>query len=223
MQAISNTQRYKNTVLISPGVVGPVGDVNMITRLAQSAPEMPMRFDSDMMMNESKYGSNVQDGNTKSFDSHGGSARLVDKKWTGQRDFKIQHGWKYQDIRAPDRSVQPLNVGTPGYGWYNRLATVYKAHVSGDKFLPLPGKYESQGVPRGGTVPRVVATEMTPSLELTQGMQPPQMIGEITQSVVAPAPSTGFFTPQNSLAIPAMISPTTSSGYSFFGVPSVVV
>ena len=213
MQAIVDPLMYKHTTRMSPGIVGPVGDVNMLSRLAQSAPEMPMRFDNEMLQRESYYGSNVQDGDTKSFDSQGGSARVIDKKWTGQRDFKIQHGWKYQDIRAPDRSVEPLNVGNPGYGWYNRLATVYKAHVSGENFLPVPGTYQSEGVPRGGMVPRVVATEMTPSMELTQGMQPPQQLGGVTQSIVAKPPSTGFFTPTEN-TLPQLMNASSASPVS---------
>lgn len=195
MQAIVDPKLYKHTTRISPGIVGSVGDVNILTRLAQSTPEMPMRYDQELLQREPAYGSNVQNGSITSFSSHGGPARVVDKRWSGERSFKTQHGWKYQDIRAPDRRVEPLNIGTPGYDWYNQIATVYKAKTTGNQFLPLPNRYELPpgDVPRGGMLPRLTATEMTVDAERSVTQQP---VPAVKDAVVQAPPSTGFFTPE---------------------------
>lgn len=45
----------------------------------------------------------------------------------------------------------------PSYSWRNKQATVIRARISGENFLPLPGGYrpESTSRPRGGQVPRI--------------------------------------------------------------------
>lgn len=208
MQAIVDPKMYKHTYRIAPGVVGAVGDVNLLPRFAQSAPDLPMRYDESILKRESHYGSNVQDGSSKSYESGGMGPYVVDKKWTGERGFKVNHGWVYQDLRVPDRRFEPLNVGyPPNYTYYNRIGTVYEARRTGEKFLPIPGPYQADEgeVPRGGTAPRVVATEQSPStLADVFGKQNRQPLAEVgTQtSIVEPAPTTsGNFRPGTSVGV----------------------
>ncbi|MBF9645471.1 hypothetical protein IAI43_12105, partial [Streptococcus pseudopneumoniae] len=55
------------------------------------------------------------------------------------RGFKTQHGLVYQDLRAPDTTLEPIMGSTGRYPWYNKIATIYEAKRTGDLFLPLPG------------------------------------------------------------------------------------
>lgn len=147
---------------IQPGAVGSVGDVNLQVRLKHSYPNLPLRFDKSFSgKNEVFLGSNVTDGSHENYDSGGGPARLIDSNWGGRRHFKYREGYIFQDMRAPDKSTEPLTGATPDYSWHNRLATCYNAKRSGDKFLPLPGGYElgPNQVLRSGTYPRITDVE----------------------------------------------------------------
>lgn len=154
---------YKaNHQTVTPGVQGSVGEVNLSTRYRSSAPDMPLRYDPYNSLKRSvTSGSNVQDGQSLSFDSGGGPARTLDSNFrVGGRLRYIRHGWTVQDLRAPDTEHQPLNVGIPQHSWNNRVAAAYSMKRSGDMFLPLPGAYflHPSQMPRGGSLPRVVAT-----------------------------------------------------------------
>jgi len=147
---------------IQPGNVGSVGDVNLQPRLKHSAPDLPLRYQPDFAhKNEVFLGSNVQNGSSASYVSGGGPASVVDSNWGGRRDFKISHGWIYQDMRAPDTLHEPLLGETPHYSWNNKIATTYEAFRTGNQFLPVPGAYmlHPGEVPRGGQVPRIVDNE----------------------------------------------------------------
>jgi len=143
---------------IQPGAVGSVGDVNTQVRLAQSASDMPLRYDPTFSgSNEPWAGSNVTDGMQLGYDGGGGAARVNDSNWGMRRDFYHQYGYLYQDLRPSDRSDEPILEQLPQYGWKNQVATIYKAYTTGDKFLPLPGGYALGGsTSRGGTYPRIV-------------------------------------------------------------------
>ena len=171
MQAIVDTKYFKNTQIISPGIVGSVGDVLGSVRMKQSAPDMPMLYDSDYYgKNEERVGSNVQDGFSYSYTSGGGPARLLDFN-LNRPSMKINHGWRYQDLRAPDKSLGERMGSTGRFDWYNRVANIYEAKRTGELFLPLPGGYQpGDGVPRGGQVPRIVATDvpMAPNADAKQ-------------------------------------------------------
>lgn len=174
MQSISTPFRYKNKEVLSPGVVGSVGDTLLSVRLKHSAPDLPLRFDTMTVgPKEKRLGSNVQDGDLKSFDSKGGPARTLDSNWLG-RERRLAHGFKYQDLRAPDKRFEPIHMGAPGYEFDNRIATMYDIRRPGDQFLPLPGPYQiTPGeVPRGGAAPRLFATESGPAPYTYQGAQP---------------------------------------------------
>jgi hypothetical protein len=143
---------------ISPGRVGSVGDTHLRVRLKQSNPEMSERFypwtDGKY---ESRLGSNVQDGLEYGYDNSGLMARVIDENWNTRRTFKTSHGWMYQDMRAPDRRVEPFVGAAPQYSWLNQVATIYNAKSTGNKFMPAPGAYapEAGAVPRGGLIPRL--------------------------------------------------------------------
>lgn len=165
MEGIIANRLYRHQTFISPGAVGSVGDVNMTTRLKHSAPDLPLRFVD--VLDEPRLGSNVQDGDSKSYTTHGMGASVIDKKWTGQRDFKISHGWKYQDIRTPDKRYEPVNLG------YNAVPETYDVKVRGNAFLPVPlpqGYTIGDAIPRGGQVPRIAETIQETGF-LSQGIQ----------------------------------------------------
>lgn len=143
---------------IRPGVVGSVGDALVQVRYKHSNPDMPLRFDpSNSHRREPYLGSNVQDGQSISHCDKGGPNFTIDSNWGGRRGFKTSHGWYYQDVRAPDRRVEPIVGATPQYDWHNKIAQTYNARVTGDLFLPLPGEYmlNPGDIPRGGSKPRV--------------------------------------------------------------------
>lgn len=137
---------------IRPGSVGSVGDVVMQVKLKHSAPDLPLRWDGwTYGKNESFLGSNVQDGDSSGFTSGGRNATVLDTNWGYSDGFKTQRGWKFQDLREPDKLVVPQDVATPQYSWKNKQAVNYEAKRTGNKFMPLPGAFELSvgGVPRG--------------------------------------------------------------------------
>ena len=142
---------------IRPGVVGSVGDVNLTTRYKSSLPG-DFRWDPESYGNkESLYGSSVNNGSQRSFNSGGGPAHTVDSNWGGRRNFKTRLGYIYQDMRAPDKLIEPVMGSTPQYSWRNKIATNYRARTTGDLFpIPRGGVLEQpNGVTRGGMYPRV--------------------------------------------------------------------
>jgi hypothetical protein len=146
--------RLFDAIQIRPGPVGSVGDVNMQVRFKHSTPNMPLRFDPNNAHGaEPFHGSNVSDGFHTSFYDDGGPAHTIDSNWGGRRDFKTSHGWIYQDVRCPDKRVEPIVGSTPQYSWHNKIATTYNARRTGELFLPLPGEYRlAPGeIPRGGS------------------------------------------------------------------------
>lgn len=143
---------------IQPGNVGPVGDVLTQERIKQSSPDFPFAYTPTFSTANNVFrGSNVQNGSIGSFTSGGLGAETEEAAWDGRRDFRTAVGWFHQDISAPDKLVTPVLDAQPSYSWRNRVATVIKARVSGQAFLPLPGGYapEPGSVARGGQVPRI--------------------------------------------------------------------
>ena len=139
MNGIINQRHYKNTETISPGVVGSVGDTLCQVRLKHSAPDMPIRWEKwTAGKNEEYLGSNVQDGYSASFSSGGRGPVTLDTEWGYSDGFKIQNGWRMQDISEPDKLVVPQDLSTPQYSWKNKLATNYESKRTGNMFLPAP-------------------------------------------------------------------------------------
>lgn len=161
MSGVISIKRPKNrwaNDFISPGVVGPVGDVLAQIRIKQSHPDMPFAWDRTFgAHNEKRRGSNVQNGTISSYNSRGLGAEVVESGWDYRGSQKTAIGWIHQDISAPDKLVTPVMDAQPSYSWRNRVATVMKARVSGEAFLPLPGGYapEAGSVARGGQTPRI--------------------------------------------------------------------
>ena len=82
---------------ISPGAVGPVGDVLAQVRIKQSSPDMPFAWDSTFGdHNEKRRGSNVQNGTIGSYTSNGLGAETVESGWDYRGDFKTDIGWFHQ-------------------------------------------------------------------------------------------------------------------------------
>lgn len=168
---------YANHCIISPGVVGPVGDVLMQTRLRQSTPGMPMRYDYlGGKGREPRMGANITDGMKRGFTDGGGLARVYDTNWQSGRQFKTQRGWIYQDLRKPDKRIEPyLGASGPQYDWSNKLATTYRSFHTGDRFLPAPGEYAlSPGeIPRNGNTPGFYIEGDVVSLNQNRGVVTP--------------------------------------------------
>lgn len=156
------TRARQNHYYISPGAVGSVGDVLGQVRYKHSAPELEIRWDPEFAgKKENRVGSNVGDGQHKSYTSLGGGARVYDSNWESGRHFRVQEGWIVQNLRPEDSLVEPYVGSTGDYSWRNKLATVYEARRTGDQFLPLPGPYiQSPGeINRGGLGVRVTDIE----------------------------------------------------------------
>ena len=151
--------RWNNNYL-QPGVVGSVGDTNLMIRLKHSAPDLPLRWSTNTAFSRlPNYGSNVQDGSIPSYFSSSGSARLLDTKWNGlfylipgNRHMNTSTGWLFQDLRSTDLYHEPI-VGSQGdYTWHNQVGDVYRARHAGERFLPLPNGYGLQT----GQIPRYI-------------------------------------------------------------------
>ena len=158
-----------NNNYIQPGGQGSVGATLVQTRLRRSNAEMIFTIEP----NDPRKGSNITDGNFDAMYTLGSGPRVFDTNWSN-RSTKVAHGEVWQDLRAVDRSVQPLMGDTPQYSWQNRVATAYK--VTGQKFLPLPGGYAPvPGQISRGQEPLMypIATATTaPPSNLTTGLLP---------------------------------------------------
>ena len=143
---------------IRPGSQGSVGDVLAQQRLKQSAPDLAPRYDSwSSKENEVYYGSNVQNGTKESFTTTGLAARTVGRKIWRNRGFNNDIGWVHQDIVPLDRAREPRLASNPQFGWKSQQSRIFKAKVSGENFLPLPGGYGPSGaMTRGNQFPLVV-------------------------------------------------------------------
>lgn len=144
---------------IRPGPQGSVGDVLGMIRYKHSFPNQGLRFDPAYKGNkQNRLGSNVSDGNARSFTTGGlGDPQNRFAPWNGRRTKKYNAGWIIEDVRAPDTLHTPTTGSVPQLDWQNKIATVYNARRTGNQFLPLPGPYVlSPGeIPRGGREPEV--------------------------------------------------------------------
>lgn len=175
MEIINVYEKSQNNWTIRPGPVGSVGDANLQVRLRGNTPDSKIRYDKEFSgVQEKYYGSKVQDG------SYGaGTARVIDRKFGSRPGHKTSVGWIFQDIIPTDRKSETILQPLGRYKWDNQQATVLRAKVSGEKFLPAPGLYDksllqqTQSLARGNQVPRVVLSE--------SGAQPlPSASGSLT-------------------------------------------
>lgn len=149
MTTLAHPKRLNLVDTIIPGKVGSVGDANVTPRLAQSAPDLPMRF-NPLFYNNPTMGS-YSTSQPYTYDSN----------WNMGRSEQTAYGLVQQDFRAPDKLHEPTLGAIPQYQWRNKLASVYKAKRTGDMFLPLPGQYTlAPGeMARGGQVVRTTDIE----------------------------------------------------------------
>ena len=145
--------------VIHAAPVGSIGDTRKQIRLKATYPGDFRWDESTAGQNESKrLGNFLTDGTYLSNGSGGGPARVYYSNWGGRRNFKVAHGWHYQDIRKPDTFIEPMMGAAPQYEWRNRLATLNKAVSLGDEF-PIPNGWPisaPQGnLTRGGQYPRI--------------------------------------------------------------------
>lgn len=161
VSAYRQRNRHMNN-FIQPGNVGAVGDVLGAVRLHQSMPDMPMRWDTTFSPgNDKRSGSNVQDGQSVSWESGFGGARVVSGAFGGGRQFRTNRGYIIEDIKPADMLVEPFVSSLGDYTWRNKIATTYQALRTGKQFLPVPGPYQLHPgeLGRGGNVPTVQTVE----------------------------------------------------------------
>jgi len=164
-------------MLFSVGKVGSVGDTLPQIRLRQSAPDLEMRFDDTFMK---RGGSKITlEGRVKDKD-------LKNKNYRGY------HGFVMQDLVPPDTEVEPYVSSLGDYSWRQKVATVLKAKRTGENFLPLPGGYQGNGVPRGSALPSSVTLN---PIELN--LVGPVENGEFDNRQEFVAGPAGFFNPNN--------------------------
>lgn len=179
---------------IRPGPVGSVGDANMAVRLKQSAPELAPRYDP--IYSGKKLvpaGANISDGFWHGYISGGRVARTLCSKLEQRQGFKTAVGWVIEDLRPADTTRQPIMGSTGQWGWKNKVATVYKAKVRGQMFLPVPQGYSGvqTELPRGSQIPQIVAQSTGESIPETSQKSINPVTGEITFTGGAMAPAAG--------------------------------
>ncbi len=145
---------------IRPGPVGSVGDVMLQTRLRSSNPDLPIRWDKTFKgQNASLYGSSLSDGGHRSYNTGAIGNRVINRNWAFGRRFITKCGWYVQDLRAPDKRVEPYMGALPQYEWRNKIAEVQNAKRTGNLF-EYQGAWVNDGSPlRGGMYPRVTNVE----------------------------------------------------------------
>jgi hypothetical protein len=175
---------------ISPGPVHSVGDVQAGVRLAQSAPDLPMRYDKMFSgKNADRMGNNNADGGHRGYFNKGyGDPITVDSAWNGRRDFKTALGWIHQDLRPEQgKNAVAMLQSTPNATWDNRVGEVYNVLRPSYSFLPVPGGYHPLPgqLPRGGNVPEIVAIEGDPEASLhLDPARIPSITGMAAESVL---------------------------------------
>lgn len=137
-------RRYDNFKTCQPGMVCSVGDVLSRTRLAQSSPDLAMRW----------YQKNNNPGSIPS-DLLKVKNGLMNHQGRG---FMTENGIRIQDVVEGDNYVDPVVGSIGNFGWRNKVACVYESRRTGANFLPLPG-YQgllSGEQPRGGSTLDVI-------------------------------------------------------------------
>lgn len=163
--------RWADSVM-SPGVVGSVGDVLVTPFLKTSTIDFPRRVDPTFAdKNACSLGANISDGDKPAYNG-GKLARVFDSAWGGNRSFRDIKGWVIQDLRAPDTTVEPYLSSLGDYSWRNKVAKVNESFRTGYNFSPLPGEYSSNGIPRGGQIPRVTDFSIDDSLYSQNSFMP---------------------------------------------------
>lgn len=187
MEALIDYIPPRNVQFLSPGNVGPVGDVLVTTRLRQSAPDMAMRY-QDSETEQMMMGSNVQDGDSFSYMSGGRNAETIPPP---NDTFLRQIGWRKMDLYAEDRMKVPKQGSLGNYNWKNKLASTIEGlelspHSTGALFNPLPGEYRPTSITRGSQLPRLIASVGDESQYTAIGDQTQKSVVEKTKPGVTP-------------------------------------
>jgi hypothetical protein len=78
-----------------------------------------------------------------------------------RQGFKTAVGWVKEDIIPTDRTRETKVDPIGNFGYKTKIASVYKAKITGELFLPVPGGYNvsmlNGATPRGSQIPRIVA------------------------------------------------------------------
>jgi hypothetical protein len=98
----------------------------------------------------------------------GSVAPLVSLKDLKNKNYRTINGFVQQDLVPADMEVEPFVSSLGDYSWRNKVGNVLRARLTGENFLPLPGEYQSMGVPRGGLQP--TATSIVP-VETAMGVR----------------------------------------------------
>lgn len=154
MSGVILAPRFRNKpVFYKAEAVGPIGDVHQIVKLKHSCPEMPLRFEKTF--STARVGQNVQDGDSPSYNTGAYGAKTVISAFDRPSNVTTSGGFTLQNIIPEDREVIADTIALPSYDWENLIAQTYKAQVTGNAFLPLPGGFrpEAGAIPRGGAVP----------------------------------------------------------------------
>ena len=138
-----------------PGRVGSVGQVNNLRgRIRQSSPDMQWTAEPYWDgPRGNKLGSNVQDGDTKSYDDQGKQAKMIYANWPGNNSFMHQYGTTYHNVQHPDLLKEPRLSWLGDFSWRRKLATTTLAKRNGRFFAVKPNGYTPNGPVRGGNYP----------------------------------------------------------------------
>lgn len=168
---------------IRPGVTGSVGDCLLTERLKSSLPG-EFRFErSGYGRNESRRGSNVQNGGEQNYQGNG-VPYLVDSAWGGRRRFKTRRGWIFQNIQPEDRMITSEMASTGRYDWNDQIAQVNHANKPNPLFaMPSGINGPTNGLTRGGNFPRV--TDVVGGDDLSPVTQTNFKPGDSTQHIFA--------------------------------------
>jgi hypothetical protein len=111
-----------------------------------------MRYNSTFAT--ARVGQNIQDGDSPSFNTGAYGAKTIISAFDRPSNVTTSGGFTHQDIIPEDREVIADTIALPSYNWENLIAQTYKAQVTGNAFLPLPGGFnpESGDIPRGGVI-----------------------------------------------------------------------
>ncbi len=167
---------------IRPGVVGSVGDANVNVTFKSTFPGDYREAPYTKGDKESRYGSNVRNGDVDSPMTGSQAARVEDGFFGGMRDSQTtQRGWQFQNLRSEDMSAEPIMGELAQFMWKNQVSTIMNA-VTGKnarRFSNLPVGYKPTpgDVPRGGNVPGIVSNEGNVQIDYTSGMDAPLALG----------------------------------------------
>lgn len=131
---------------ISPGPVGPVGDVLVNEKLKKSHPDLPPRYTFNSLKGR---GIGLQDGTWYNYHNYGLAAQVERQTYYDQSTETVDHGVSHQDVRLQDLKADTRVLAAPQFGWKNQEATMLNARVTGEQFLPLPMGYQPEGIRRG--------------------------------------------------------------------------